>query len=195
MFGRALKIQHHKRRQLQKKKMLIWKTARNRSPKKQSQSRSWSRCHSWCRSAARWITRPYIRAGVTKIFVSLQLRIVSRSVGQQLLCYRIRARREQYKTGSSITKVRGCECSNSKREYIKLKMKAFIIASVCLIGLCTLGSAQFQNGRLEPPNPQLCAQRIIHEKTPDGKGWVDLESDLIPISKEATLFMLNYFHF
>lgn len=51
-------------------------------------------------------------------------------------------------------------------------MKAFIVASVCLFAVFSLSSAQFQNGRLEPPNPQLCAQRIIHEKTPDGKGWV-----------------------
>lgn len=49
-------------------------------------------------------------------------------------------------------------------------MKAFSIASVCLFAVISLSSAQFQNGRLEPPNPQLCAQRIIHEKTPDGKG-------------------------
>ncbi|XP_045472260.1 uncharacterized protein LOC123679000 [Harmonia axyridis] len=32
--------------------------------------------------------------------------------------------------------------------------------------------AQFPNGRsLHLPNPQLCAQRVIHERTPDGKGY------------------------
>lgn len=46
-------------------------------------------------------------------------------------------------------------------------MKSFIvlasILSVCL--------AQFPNGRiLEPPVPNLCAQRVIHERAPDGKG-------------------------
>lgn len=50
-------------------------------------------------------------------------------------------------------------------------MKAFVVAGICLISIVSLSSAQFSNGRvLDPPNPQLCAQRIIHEKTPDGKG-------------------------
>uniref|UniRef100_A0A1B0F071 Putative secreted protein n=1 Tax=Lutzomyia longipalpis TaxID=7200 RepID=A0A1B0F071_LUTLO len=32
--------------------------------------------------------------------------------------------------------------------------------------------AQFKNGRiLEPPVPDRCAQRIIHERAPDGKGY------------------------
>lgn len=51
-------------------------------------------------------------------------------------------------------------------------MKAFVVAGICLISIVSLSSAQFSNGRvLDPPNPQLCAQRIIHEKTPDGKGY------------------------
>ncbi|XP_037943102.1 uncharacterized protein LOC119675955 [Teleopsis dalmanni] len=51
-------------------------------------------------------------------------------------------------------------------------MKAFVLASVCLFSVLSAGLAQFSNGRvLDPPNPQLCAQRIIHEKTPDGKGY------------------------
>ncbi|KAI8129838.1 hypothetical protein FF38_12725 [Lucilia cuprina] len=51
-------------------------------------------------------------------------------------------------------------------------MKAFVVASVCLFSVLSVGLAQFSNGRvLDPPNPQLCAQRVIHEKTPDGKGY------------------------
>lgn len=35
-----------------------------------------------------------------------------------------------------------------------------------------LSLAQFPNGRiLEPPVPSLCAQRVIHERSPDGKGY------------------------
>lgn len=35
-----------------------------------------------------------------------------------------------------------------------------------------LSLAQFPNGRiLEPPVPALCAQRVIHERSPDGKGY------------------------
>lgn len=46
-----------------------------------------------------------------------------------------------------------------------LNMKVLIgFALICF------ASAQFQNGRiLEPPIPALCAQRIVHERTPDGK--------------------------
>lgn len=53
-------------------------------------------------------------------------------------------------------------------------MKSFIIASVCLFGVFSLSVGQFQsNGRiLAPPEPELCAQRNIHERTPDGKGLV-----------------------
>ncbi|XP_044752585.1 uncharacterized protein LOC123312293 [Coccinella septempunctata] len=46
--------------------------------------------------------------------------------------------------------------------------------AICFV-LCALvavGVAQFPNGRsLHLPNPQLCAQRVIHERTPDGKGY------------------------
>lgn len=49
-------------------------------------------------------------------------------------------------------------------------MKAFV-AVACLLGVVSLGSTQFTNGRvLDPPVPALCAQRVIHERTPDGKG-------------------------
>uniref|UniRef100_A0A1B0C5L2 C-type lectin domain-containing protein n=1 Tax=Glossina palpalis gambiensis TaxID=67801 RepID=A0A1B0C5L2_9MUSC len=52
-------------------------------------------------------------------------------------------------------------------------MKAFILAaSILLLSFVNVSWAQFNNGRvLDPPNPQLCAQRIIHERTPDGKGY------------------------
>jgi hypothetical protein len=47
-------------------------------------------------------------------------------------------------------------------------MKVLIIFA-SIVGL-TL--AQFPNGRiLEPPVPEKCAQRIIHERAPDGKGY------------------------
>ncbi|CAH1368087.1 unnamed protein product [Tenebrio molitor] len=50
---------------------------------------------------------------------------------------------------------------------------------VLIVGFVGLALAQFPNGRiLEPPVPALCAQRIVHERTPDGKGyffsWRDL---------------------
>lgn len=56
-------------------------------------------------------------------------------------------------------------------------MKSFVIASVCLLGVFSLSVGQFQsNGRiLAPPEPELCAQRNIHERTPDGKGLVVLD--------------------
>lgn len=45
-----------------------------------------------------------------------------------------------------------------------------LLVFAALVGL---SMAQFPNGRvLEAPNPQLCANRIIHERAPDGKGWV-----------------------
>ncbi|KAB0802250.1 hypothetical protein PPYR_04436 [Photinus pyralis] len=48
-------------------------------------------------------------------------------------------------------------------------MKVIAIALVAII--CAV-SAQFPNGRiLEGPVPSLCAQRNIHERTPDGKGY------------------------
>jgi hypothetical protein len=53
-------------------------------------------------------------------------------------------------------------------ELKKNKMKVLIIFA-SIVGL-TL--AQFPNGRiLEPPVPEKCAQRIIHERAPDGKGY------------------------
>lgn len=49
-------------------------------------------------------------------------------------------------------------------------MKSFL-AFVCFSSIISLSLAQFPNGRiLEPPVPALCAQRIIHERAPDGKG-------------------------
>lgn len=45
-------------------------------------------------------------------------------------------------------------------------MKVSAVAFVVLFGLAC---AQFPGGRiLEPPVPSLCAQRVIHERTPDG---------------------------
>ena len=41
-----------------------------------------------------------------------------------------------------------------------------------LLASISLSLAQFPNGRiLEPPVPALCAQRVIHERSPDGKGY------------------------
>jgi len=41
-----------------------------------------------------------------------------------------------------------------------------------LASMLGLGLAQFPNGRiLEPPVPALCAQRVIHDRSPDGKGY------------------------
>lgn len=49
-------------------------------------------------------------------------------------------------------------------------MKSFV-AVLCLASAVTMIVAQFPNGRvLDPPNPALCAQRVIHERAPDGKG-------------------------
>lgn len=46
-------------------------------------------------------------------------------------------------------------------------MKLLILLSVVGLSL-----AQFPNGRiLEPPNPQMCANRNVHERAPDGKGY------------------------
>ncbi|KAK9879537.1 hypothetical protein WA026_006607 [Henosepilachna vigintioctopunctata] len=45
---------------------------------------------------------------------------------------------------------------------------------VCILfGMClAVAVAQFPNGRsLHLPIPQACAQRVIHERTPDGKGY------------------------
>lgn len=47
-------------------------------------------------------------------------------------------------------------------------MKVLIV----LTSIVGLSLAQFPNGRiLEPPVPALCAQRVIHERSPDGKGY------------------------
>lgn len=47
-------------------------------------------------------------------------------------------------------------------------MKVLIVIA-CVV---ELSLAQFPNGRiLEPPNPSLCAQRVIHDRSPDGKGY------------------------
>ncbi|KAJ8982527.1 hypothetical protein NQ317_018568 [Molorchus minor] len=44
--------------------------------------------------------------------------------------------------------------------------------SILLAALFGVAVAQFPNGRiLEPPVPALCAQRTVHERTPDGKGY------------------------
>lgn len=51
-------------------------------------------------------------------------------------------------------------------------MKASLAFLAVVVGLA---SAQFKNGRiLEPPVPALCAQRVIHERTPDGKMFIAL---------------------
>lgn len=52
-------------------------------------------------------------------------------------------------------------------------MKTFI-GLVCFASVAiTMIAAQFPNGRiLEPPVPSLCAQRVIHERAPDNKGYV-----------------------
>lgn len=47
-----------------------------------------------------------------------------------------------------------------------------ILAIVCFSSVLGLSLAQFPNGRiLEPPVPTLCANRVIHERAPDGKGY------------------------
>lgn len=46
-----------------------------------------------------------------------------------------------------------------------------------IIFVAVLGSvwAQFPGGRiLEGPVPSLCAQRVIHERTPDGKYFFNI---------------------
>lgn len=49
-------------------------------------------------------------------------------------------------------------------------MKSFI-ATIVLFGFVGVALCQFPNGRvLEPPTPAACAQRVIHERAPDGKG-------------------------
>lgn len=53
----------------------------------------------------------------------------------------------------------------SRRAKMSTTTTTFVLFAV-LLGLA---SAQFKNGRvLEPPVPALCAQRAIHERTPDG---------------------------
>lgn len=156
--SRPLKIQHRKRGT--SKNIFIYEKPRTKwENKTKVKSRSQSRSRSRCRSCRSLIYKTGCYRNICVIAVSY-----SRSVG----CWFVR--REQYrKIGKR--KCVGASATVEIRDI--LKMKAFIVAGVCLFGLLSLGSAQFQNGRLEPPNPQLCAQRIIHEKTPDGKGWVD----------------------
>lgn len=51
-------------------------------------------------------------------------------------------------------------------------MKTFL-AVVCFSSVLSVALAQFPNGRfLEPPVAALCAQRVIHERAPDNKGYV-----------------------
>lgn len=53
-------------------------------------------------------------------------------------------------------------------------MKTFL-AVVCFSSVLSAAFAQFPNGRfLEPPVAALCAQRVIHERAPDNKGYVEL---------------------
>lgn len=55
-------------------------------------------------------------------------------------------------------------------------MKTFV-AIVCFSSVLGLSFAQFPGGRiLEPPVPALCANRVIHERAPDNKGYHDLWS-------------------
>lgn len=47
------------------------------------------------------------------------------------------------------------------------------LAVVGFISVLSGALAQFPNGRfLEPPVAALCAQRVIHERAPDNKGYV-----------------------
>ncbi|VEN34152.1 unnamed protein product [Callosobruchus maculatus] len=65
-------------------------------------------------------------------------------------------------------------------------MKTLII----IAALCAVCKAQFPNGRiLEPPVPALCAQRVIHERTPDGKGYFFSWRD--PATKSTELDWLD----
>ncbi|XP_017769829.1 PREDICTED: uncharacterized protein LOC108557704 [Nicrophorus vespilloides] len=51
-----------------------------------------------------------------------------------------------------------------------MKAETTLVAFFVFVGIV---SAQFPSGRvLEPPVPSLCAQRVIHERTPDGKGYM-----------------------
>lgn len=50
-------------------------------------------------------------------------------------------------------------------------MKAQTLALICFAMSINAAFGQFQNGRiLEPPVPANCAERVIHERAPDGKG-------------------------
>lgn len=58
-----------------------------------------------------------------------------------------------------------------RRKINRGKMQKLLI--VCFSSLLGLSLAQFPNGRiLEPPVPALCANRVIHERAPDGKGYI-----------------------
>lgn len=51
------------------------------------------------------------------------------------------------------------------------------LAVVSFISVLSGALAQFPNGRfLEPPVAALCAQRVIHERAPDNKGYVEIIS-------------------
>lgn len=48
-----------------------------------------------------------------------------------------------------------------------------VLAIVCFSSVLGMGLAQFAGGRiLEPPVPELCANRVVHERAPDNKGYV-----------------------
>lgn len=73
-------------------------------------------------------------------------------------------------------------------------MKVLIV----LTSIIGLSLAQFPNGRiLEPPVPALCAQRTIHERSPDGKGywfsWRDPNTQGIKIELDCQHLVFNYF--
>lgn len=64
-----------------------------------------------------------------------------------------------------------------------------ITAIVCFSAFIGLSVCQFPNGRiLEPPVPALCAQRQIHERTPDGKGYIYINTAIFVflLSKRLT---------
>ncbi|CAH1958885.1 unnamed protein product [Acanthoscelides obtectus] len=72
-----------------------------------------------------------------------------------------------------------------------LKTRTAIMKTLMVIAaLCAVSKAQFPNGRiLEPPVPALCAQRVIHERTPDGKGYFFSWRD--PATKNTELDWLD----
>lgn len=63
-------------------------------------------------------------------------------------------------------------CFQSLFQRIKRGKMQKVLAIVCFSSVLGLSMAQFPNGRiLEPPVPALCANRVIHERAPDGKGY------------------------